>query len=253
MLVDHSCSNRHFFEMKKLAIIIPAYKEGENLTSLCIEILKYSRQADILVVDDSPDEQSVKAIVQLNHPQIKLIHRREKGGRGSAVILGISELIKSGYEYILEMDADFSHPPSQIPSLLEFAQERQLDLTIASRYLLESRIENWPLSRRLFSKAANIVAKVLLRVPVTDYTNGFRLYSLHASREISSTCGQLGSGFIALSEILVNLHYRGYKVGEVPTVFTNRVRGESSLSRKEIWSALVGLKKIYFLKRKLIR
>ena len=86
---------------------------------------------------------------------------------------------------------------------------------------------------------------------MSDYTNGFRLYSKKAAAELVNTCGKLGNGFISLSEILVNLYYRQYSIGEVPTVFVNRIRGESSLSFKEIWNAVVGLKRIYQLKRQL--
>ena len=137
--------------------------------------------------------------------------------------------------------------------MIKQAEEEKLDLLIASRYLRESKILNWPLSRRIFSKCANFLARIVLQVPVHDYTNGFRLYSKSAAVELVQTCGKLGSGFIALSEILVNLYYRKYAIREVSTIFVNRIRGESSLSRKEIWNALMGLKRIYQLKRQLSR
>lgn len=149
------------------------------------------------------------------------------------------------------MDADFSHPPAQIPSILNRARTENLDLLIASRYLNESQILNWPLSRKIFSKCSNILAKVLLRIPVNDYTNGYRYYSQNAAALITKTCKR-GKGFIALSEILVTVYYSGLKIGEIPTTFVNRVRGESSLNHKEISNALVGLFKIYRLKRELL-
>lgn len=237
--------------MKKIAVVIPAYGESENIVSLCKEILTHYRHADILIVDDSPDNLTVDAIKQFSHAQVRIIHRELKGGRGSAVIFGINQCINGPYDYFLEIDADFSHPPAQIPALITQAEAENLDLLIASRYLGDSKILNWPLSRRIFSKCANFVARALLQVPVNDYTNGFRLYSKKAAVELVQTCGRLGSGFIALSEILVNLHYRQYVIGEVSTVFVNRIRGESSLSLKEIWNALIGLKRIYQLKRQL--
>ncbi|HWU34259.1 MAG TPA: glycosyltransferase [Methylovorus sp.] len=237
--------------MKKIAVVIPAYGESSNIVDLCKEILHHYAHADILIVDDSPDLLTVKAIKEFAHPQVTIKHREKKGGRGSAVILGIIECLNKDYEYFLEIDADFSHPPSQIPSLIKYADEKKIDLLIASRYLADSKIINWPLSRKIFSKCANVLARVLLRVPVYDYTNGFRLYSHRSAVELTRTCGKLGNGFIALSEILVNLHYRQYSIGEVPTIFVNRIRGESSLSRKEIWNALSGLGRIYKLKRRL--
>jgi dolichol-phosphate mannosyltransferase len=237
--------------MKKIAVIIPAYGESENIVDLCKEILAHCNHADILIVDDSPDWLTVDAIKLFSHPQVGIIHRDLKGGRGNAVLLGISQCINGPYDYFLEMDADFSHPPAQIPLLIKHAEDNNLDLLIASRYLGDSKILNWSLSRRVFSKCSNFIARILLQVPVHDYTNGFRLYSKRAAVELVGTCGRLGNGFIALSEILVNLYYRQYLIGEVSTIFINRVRGESSLSRKEIWSALVGLERIYQLKRKL--
>ena len=160
---------------------------------------------------------------------------------------------RANHDFYLEMDADFSHKPSEIPSLVTYAENESLDLLIASRYLPESKILNWSFSRRLFSRLANVVARFLLEVPVKDYTNGFRLYSKPAANIVVDNCGRLGSGFIILSEILVNIHYRGYRVGEIQTEFLNRVRGESSLSLAEIWGALVGLIKIHKLKKVLIK
>lgn len=237
--------------MKKIAVVIPAYGESANIVALCKEILAHYSNADILIVDDSPDYLSVEAIENFAHPQIRIVHRDAKGGRGSAVIFGISQCVSGPYDYFLEIDADFSHPPAQIPALIKQAEEEKLDLLIASRYLRDSQILNWPLSRRIFSKCANFLTRAVLQVPVHDYTNGFRLYSKSAAVELVQTCGKLGSGFIALSEILVNLYYRKYAIGEVSTIFVNRIRGESSVSRKEILNALMGLQRIYQLKRQL--
>ena len=239
--------------MKKIAVVIPAYNESENIVGLCKEILTHYANADILIVDDSPDKLTVNAIEHFEHPQVRISHRDAKGGRGSAVIFGISQCVSGPYDYFLEIDADFSHPPAQIPALIKQAAEEKLDLLIASRYLVESKIQNWSLSRRIFSKCANFLARSLLHVPVSDYTNGYRLYSKNAVLEIVQSCGKLGSGFISLSEILVSLYYKKYTIGEAPTIFVNRIRGESSLSIKEIWNALIGLMKIYQLKRQLLR
>jgi dolichol-phosphate mannosyltransferase len=237
--------------MKKIAVVIPAYCESENIVDICKEILVCVPNANVVVVDDSPDLLTVKAIHEYAHPQVQVIRRESKGGRGSAVIEGIKRQVDGAYDYYLEIDADFSHPPKQIPELIAYAEKNKLDLLIACRYLNGSQILNWPLTRRVFSKCANLLARTVLKVPVSDYTNGFRLYSKRAAIELTNTCGKLGSGFIALSEILVNLHYRQYKIGEVPTIFVNRIRGQSSLTRKEISNALIGLRRIYQLRKRL--
>lgn len=236
-----------------LGIVIPAYNEADNIGRLVREILTFAPRARVVVVDDSPDLSTHDAVRALALPQVSVTHRNAKGGRGSAVLEGIRQLLDRGCAPILEMDADFSHPPSQIPDLLREGEERQLDLLVASRYLPGSEIRDWPLSRRWFSRSSNTLARAVLAVPIADYTNGFRLYSLRAARIIRDTCGKEGKGFISLSEILVNLHYRQLRIGETPTIFVNRARGESSVNFEEIKNALTGLAKIWWLKRKLLR
>jgi dolichol-phosphate mannosyltransferase len=237
--------------MPKLGIVIPAYREEENIVRLCFEISQFVPESKILVVDDSPSDLSVIAIREAALPNVEIVHRKVKSGRGSAVLFGITKILEGDVDFILEIDADFSHPPEQILQLIAKAQENDCDLLIASRYLKESKILGWPISRRLFSFAANNLARICLQVPVKDYTNGYRLYSARAARELIVTCGRLGDGFIILSEILVNLYYRGFKVCEVPTVFVNRVRGVSSLGHREVFSAVLGLIKITKLRRQL--
>ena len=237
----------------QLGVVIPAYCEEENIAQLCSQIRNIVPSAQILVVDDSPNDLSINVIKNAAIENVRIVNRGAKSGRGSAVLFGISELLDSDVDYILEIDADFSHPPAQIPELVKLALTQNTDLLIASRYLKTSEIRGWPLSRRVFSLLANRLARICLKVPVRDYTNGYRLYSKLAAEEIVNNCGKLGDGFIILSEILVTLYFKGFKVEEVPTVFINRVRGVSSLGYKEIISAAKGLIKITFLRLKLQR
>jgi dolichol-phosphate mannosyltransferase len=232
--------------MTKLSVIIPSYKESENIARLSKRIIEVMPSARIFIVDDTPDDSCVKEIEKLALENVELFHRGAKGGRGSAVIHGLKVQVERGSDYILEMDADFSHPPEQIPEMLEKMQRENLDLLIASRYIEGSEIKNWPLSRKLFSAFANRIARLFLRVPVRDYTNGYRLYSKRAAVQIVKSCQKPSKGFIALSEILVNLYYRGYAISEIRTCFMNRVRGESSLSSAEIKDAIKGLVKTFF-------
>jgi glycosyltransferase involved in cell wall biosynthesis len=149
------------------------------------------------------------------------------------------------------MDADFSHDPKEIQYMIIALTKNNCDMLIASRYLDQSRIINWPLSRKILSYAANNLARVILRVPITDYTNGFRLYRSSAVQEVTSTCGKIGDGFISLSEIAVTLYHKNYRLFEVPTIFRNRLRGKSNLNTKELFNALLGLFKVYGLKQRL--
>ena len=189
-----------------VGVVIPTYKEADNIANLIREILRFVPEAHIAVVDDSPDLATRDAVERLALARVSVTHRDAKGGRGSAVLEGIRQLLDRGCTQILEMDADFSHPPSQIPDLLREARERRLDLLVGSRYLPQSEIHAWPLSRRAFSRCSNLLARAVLGVPIADYTNGYRVYSLPAARLIGETCGKEGKGFIALSEILVNLY-----------------------------------------------
>lgn len=232
-----------------IGVVIPAYNEEKNIAELVerisLNLQKGGHAYAICVVDDSPNDATEKIMERFS---VRYIHRKVRDGRGSAVIEGLKALLDYPCDTFVEMDADFSHNPSELTALIEKKEKGGLDILIASRYLPESRIENWPVSRRLFSRAANMLAKFLLRVPVSDYTNGYRVYSRRAVEMIVKECGKIGKGFIPLSEILVQTYYRGLSVGEMPTVFVNRLRGESSLNAKEITNAFFGIWKIYALK-----
>jgi dolichol-phosphate mannosyltransferase len=239
--------------VSSVGVVIPTYKEADNIARLIRDVRDAVPGIMVIVVDDSPDESTMAAVAPLRGRDVTAVHRPGKGGRGSAVLAGMRQLLLEGAGTIVEMDADHSHRPSELPALLARARERELDLLIASRYLADSRIEDWPLTRRLFSGAANRLARRVLGVPVRDYTNGYRVYSRRAAELVVERCGRAGTGFIALSEILVTLHYSGMRVGEVPSVFVNRARGESSVTAREIASAWIGLWKTFKLRRRLER
>ena len=147
------------------------------------------------------------------------------------------------------MDADLSHSPTELKRNLSFFYKNSLDLLIAGRYLKQSSIINWPISRKILSKLSNKLARLLLGVPVQDYTNGFRFYSRSASKTIISKCNKTGGGFIILSEIILILWKSGYKISEIKTIFRNRTRGESSVNFGLIIQSLIGLFKLYLLKK----
>ena len=183
---------------------------------------------------------------------IKYVFRGKKLGRGSAVLEGLDYLINNSQaEIFIEMDADYSHDPLELKKNLVLHKENNYDLLISSRYLKKSKIINWPISRRIFSFLANKLARFLLGVPISDYTNGYRFYSKNAVKHITQNCGKIGDGFIILSEILVELYFNGFKVGETESKFVNRVRGESSVNFAEILNSFIGLLKIFKLKNKI--
>lgn len=236
--------------MDKLVIVIPAYQESENLLNLINNLESCIPGTPILIVDDSADDLSVQIVNQIALKNVRIVHRKQKMGRGSAVIFAMNLLLNQKFKYLLEMDADFSHSPQEILNLLTEAETKNADLVIASRYVNGSEILNWPKSRRFFSKLANASAKFVVKVPVSDYTNGFRIYSRRAVEIVEKECGKAGDGFILLTEIIMRLNFRNLKIIEVKTQFVNRTRGESSLSLKEIFSSLIGLYKISLIKRR---
>jgi dolichol-phosphate mannosyltransferase len=234
-----------------IAIIIPAFKESDNIEKLIFSILKILKDPIIVIVDDSPNKEIQEKIKNFNN--IRYIYRGKKLGRGSAVIEGMKNLVnEKEISKIIEMDADLSHDPSEINNNLKIFEKDNLDLLISSRYLKDSRIINWNLSRKIFSLLANRFAKFVLKIPITDYTNGFRIYSRNSIKHIVLNCGKIGGGFIILSEILVELYCNNFKVKEVPSVFKNRIRGESSVTLRLILNSFFGLLKIYKKKIKLI-
>ena len=230
-----------------IAIIIPAYNESENIKDL-LKKIRQNIKSQIIVVDDS-NNNLTKNILKKIKTNIVYIKRNKKLGRGSAVLEGLKyALKKKNFEIFVEMDADLSHPPYELRRNIKFFNNKNLDLLIGSRYLERSQIVNWPISRRIFSKLANFLARFLLKVPCSDYTNGYRIYSRRAANKIVEKCGKIGDGFIILSEILVVLYKSNFKIGEINTKFVNRSRGESSANLRLIIASFIGLIKIY-LKR----
>ena len=233
--------------MKKI-IIIPTYNEADNIARLINSLLDLKIDIDILVVDDnSPDGTSdVVSNTSGNHPNVFLITRTKKDGRGGAVFEGIRFALNKGiYDKIIEMDADFSHDPEELPVLIE--KSKEADVVVGSRYLPKSKIVNWPLARRIFSRLANLYAKLMLGIPIYDYTNGYRCYSLEAAKSIDP--GSIKSkGYIVLSEIAYQLFKKGFTFAEIPTVFVNRQRGASNFSISEVFNSFRSVWNLRFTK-----
>ena len=233
----------------ELNIIIPTFNEKNNIGVLLEKIFKLSNNIKIIIVDDY----LIKILKKL-YASIKMftIYIEIKKAEEDRVIVGMNYALENfSCRYLIEMDADLSHEPNEIISNLNFFLNEDMDLLISSRYLKKSKIINWPPQRKLLSFLANNLAKSILKVPISDYTNGFRIYSNKAAKHVTANCGEVGDGFIILSEILVQLYYNNFKVNEVESTFVNRTRGESSVTFKEIFKSLTGLFKIYKLKNKL--
>jgi len=225
-------------------IIVPSYNERDNIAALIDAVLGQSPDIDMLVVDDnSPDGTSplVQELVPKHGGRLQLLSRKGKGGRGSAVMAGFCIGLEKGYQLLFEMDADFSHKPDEIPLFLE--KIKQYDFVVGSRYLPGSEIHDWSWKRTFFSRWANRYARLVLRIPLSDYTNGFRCYR-RATIEALDLGAIDAKGYVVLSEVAYQLHRKGFSLGEVPTIFVNRRRGISNLSSHEIKEAFFSVLRI---------
>lgn len=237
--------------MKEISIIIPTFNEKENIHRLIENIKKVVPKAHIVIVDDSIDNEIGKIVKKNKYLRVNYYHRKNTRGRGSAVLFGLRKNFSKGKKCIyIEMDADFSHRPIELKKNIELFKKKNYDLLISSRYLKNSKIINWPISRKIFSKLSNILAQLVLRVNVSDYTNGFRIYSSKAVYIILNKCGKIGDGFIILSEFLLALNINKLRIGETNTIFVNRIRGASSVNFKLIVNSFIGLIKLFIIKKK---
>jgi dolichol-phosphate mannosyltransferase len=223
--------------MKKILVIIPTYNEAENIRKLIKKIRDLDIQGlFILVVDDnSPDGTSaiVEKIAQTNS-HVNLITRPSKMGLGTAYVEGFKFALREGFEFIFEMDADFSHDPTDIPRFLEKVDG--YDLVIGSRYLTGVNVINWPLSRLLLSLAANWYTRMITRLPVKDCTSGFKCFRRHVLESID--LDQVSSdGYSFQIEMTYKAWQKNFKLVELPIIFVDRTKGNSKMNRKVMWEA----------------
>lgn len=217
-------------------IIIPTYNEIDNVEKIINSVLSQSPEIEILIIDDnSPDGTAAKVKeLMAADSRIKLLERPRKLGLGTAYVTGFRFAIEHSYDYVFEMDADFSHDPNDVKRFLREIESN--DLVIGSRYSDGVSVVNWPMKRLLLSYFANIYAKVVTGVPVDDLTGGFKCYRVSFLRKID--LGRIKSdGYGFQIEIDVKIYKKGGRVAEIPIIFRDRVDGYSKMNRKIIWEA----------------
>ena len=233
----------------KVGFVLPAYNEHENIFELLKQIDLVFNNKVILIIDDSTNNKTKDKIYLKK--DLQYFKRTSKLGRGSAVLSGLKTLLKNEeINFFVEMCTDLADDPKELPDNIKYFLENKLDLLVMSRYLKGSKIINWTIKRKLFSFLANKFAKSLLKVPVSDYTNGYRIYSRKAAAQMVKNCGKISYDFIALSETLVELYIDNLRIGEIKTTFTNREKGESTMNLKLILDSFFGLLKLYINRRK---
>ncbi|MGC8744236.1 MAG: polyprenol monophosphomannose synthase [Verrucomicrobiia bacterium] len=222
---------------EKALIVIPTYNERENIVPLVETILKLPVKVDILIVDDNSPDGTGEIADELSkkYPQVYVLHRAEKNGLGRAYCAGFLWALEQDYEYIIEMDGDFSHNPSDIPAFLQAA--KNADLVIGSRYCNGIRVINWPLKRLMLSMGAAKYVQLITGMPITDPTGGFKCFRRHTLQKINlNSIKSNGYSFqIEMSHIVWR---NGMKIVEVPIIFTDRFQGTSKMSKKIVWEAI---------------
>jgi len=221
-------------------IIVPTYNERENLPQLVKRLMAQPVELDVLVVDDnSPDGtgQVADELEQAN-PHVHVLHRAEKNGLGRAYLAGFQWALERGYEFIFEMDADFSHNPADVPQFLQTARADGADLVLGSRYANGIRVINWPLNRLLLSLMAARYVRLITGMPVSDPTGGFKCFRRGALAAIDLPT-VTSNGYSFQIELTHRVWRRGLKISEVPIIFTDRFQGTSKMSgaivREALW------------------
>jgi dolichol-phosphate mannosyltransferase len=214
----------------RVVVIIPTYNERENLDPIVARVRSSVPGADVLVVDDnSPDGTGELADkLSTGDQQISVLHRPGKGGLGAAYIAGFGWALERGYAAMIEMDADGSHQPEDLPRLLRALEGA--DLVIGSRWIPGGTVRNWPKSREALSRGANTYARLMLRVPIRDTTAGFRAYRAETLRAIALDTVR-SQGYCFQIDLTLRAANAGLTILEVPITFIDRTRGASKMSR----------------------
>lgn len=219
-------------------MVIPTYNEKDNIRPLILEILKQaqtlSRKLEILVVDDNSPDGTGKVVTELNLPEVHLLTRAKKSGLGRAYLAGFDWALKNNFDLIFEMDADFSHRPQDLLSMIVEIKDR--DFVIGSRYVAGGATQNWGFFRKLISKGGGIYSRLILGFPVRDWTGGFNGWTRRTLEGINLPAVQ-SEGY----SFQIELKYRALKNGfhgfEFPIVFEDRRVGKSKMSLKIVLEA----------------
>ncbi len=229
--------------MRKSLVIIPTYKEAENIEQMIAAIMQLKQPFDLLVIDDnSPDGTAnlTKALLSTHKDRLFLIVRPTKEGLGPAYLEAFRWALDRDYDYIFEMDADFSHNPMDLINLQKELINNKTDVVIGSRYVRGIQVVNWPLSRILLSYFASLYVRIITGLPVKDTTAGFVGYSKQVLQSIDQNQIRF-SGYAFQIELKFKAWINGFRLKEIPIVFTDRVRGSSKMNSSIVSEAIFGI------------
>jgi dolichol-phosphate mannosyltransferase len=223
---------------ERALVIIPTYNEKENIHSIVQLVLAQAPNLDVLVVDDNSPDGTFAIVAEMaqTQPRVHLLSRAGKLGLGTAYIAGFKWGLARDYAYLIEMDADFSHDPREIPNMLKAIQ--QADLVLGSRYIGGVRVVNWPLSRLFLSKGASYYVRIVAGLPIHDPTGGFKCFRRNVLKNIGLDEVR-SNGYAFQIEMTFKVWMKGFRVVEIPITFSDRLAGKSKMSghivREALW------------------
>ncbi len=232
-------------QSEKILVIIPTYNELENLPRLLPEVFSQNDKINILIVDDnSPDGTAAFVEREMeSDKRLHLIKRNEKSGLGTAYIAGFKYALENNYDFIFEMDADFSHDPNEIPEFLREIQNH--DLVIGSRYRNGVNVINWPMSRLLLSWFANFYTRVITGMPIKDATGGYKCFRRSVLETIDLSEVK-SNGYAFQIEMNFKAWKKGFRIKELSIIFVDRMKGKSKMSKKIVREAIWMVWKLRF-------
>ncbi|HEX7345051.1 MAG TPA: polyprenol monophosphomannose synthase [bacterium] len=220
-------------------IVMPTYNEAENISRIIPEVLQQASTLDMLIVDDNSPDGTARLVRELQPrfpERIHLLERARKEGLGRAYVAGFKYALAQGYDYIMEMDADFSHNPAVLPQFLEATKD--VDLVLGSRYVNGVNVINWPLKRLLLSYGASYYTRFITGLPIKDPTGGFKCFRRRVLEALDLDKIH-SNGYSFQIEMSFRAWKKGFRIKEIPIVFTERVGGKSKMSsqivREAVW------------------
>jgi len=222
---------------KRALVVIPTYNERSNLPKIAKEVLDSDESIDILVIDDNSPDQTGRIADELaaETGRVRVIHRKAKLGLGSAYIEGFKFALKEEYDFVFEMDADFSHDPTYLKDFMEAIRENHL--VIGSRYLRGVNVVNWPMLRLIISYCAGIYTRLITGLPIRDPTSGFKCFRREVLESIDLD-RIYSDGYSFQIEMNYRCGRRGFRIREIPIIFIDRNSGASKMNRRIIIEAI---------------
>lgn len=222
----------------KAVVVIPTYNERDNILKLAELVLAQDPRVHLLVVDDNSPDGTGALVDDLakRNPRVTIIHRSGKLGLGSAYREGFKQALADGADFIIEMDADFSHDPAVVPQFIE--KMKEYDLVIGSRYLNGVSVVNWPLRRLMLSYFASVYTRLITGLRVSDCTSGFKCFKREVIESINLERIK-SDGYSFQIEMNYRCMERGFRIGEVPIIFIDRHSGTSKMSKKIVREAVI--------------